>query len=269
MKKNVCNFIPYYNDYHSIHTINFVYETEKQVFSGIKYQGVFKVHLVRSGSGILHLQGKTVELSKGDVFFTFPGVPFCIESVDDFTYLYISFLGTRSNIIMEKLKISSSNFHFPNCDELFEHWKLGLDIKIDISDLITECILLYTFYYLGEKLLPAEKSKDASSSVAMKIKRYIDDNYSDNHLSLEHISKNLSYSPKYISSTFKKQFNIGISDYITTVRIQHACTLINQGFTSIQDISSQCGFSDAQYFSKVFKKKMDQLPREYIKSLIK
>ncbi len=269
MKKNVCNFIPYHNDYHSIHTINFVYETEKQIFSGIVYQGVFKVHFVKSGKGILHLQGKTIELSKGDVFFTFPGVPFCIESVEDFTYLYISFLGTRSNLIMEKLKISSKNFHFPNCDELFEHWKMGLDIKPEISDLITESILLYTFYYLGDKLLLTETRKEPQSNVAMKVKKYIDDNYSESELSLEYISKNLSYSPKYISSTFKKQFNIGISDYITTVRIQHACTLINQGFTSIQDIANQCGYSDAQYFSKVFKKRMEQLPREYIKSIIK
>ncbi|MBO7208706.1 MAG: helix-turn-helix transcriptional regulator [Clostridia bacterium] len=66
---------------------------------------------------------------------------------------------------------------------------------------------------------------------------------------------------------FKKTFNIGMSEYINTIRIQHSCTLMNQGFTSISDISNQCGYSDPQYFSKVFKKRMGMLPGEYIKSI--
>jgi len=265
MLENICNFIPYRNDYHSIHTINFVFETKKQTFNRIISQAMYKVYYVCSGKGILHLTGKTVEVSEGDIFFTFPGVPFCIESVENFTYMYISFLGTRSNQIMEKLKISNKNFLFSGCNDIHAMWQNGLKINSDISDLITESILLYTFYYLGDKFLLSYEQSEKVDTFALSIKKFVDDNYSDSSLSLETISKKLSYSPKYISSAFKKHFKVGLSDYITTLRIQHACTMIQQGFTHISDISVQCGYSDAQYFSRVFKKKMRQTPSEYIR----
>ena len=264
MVENICNFMPYRNDYHSLHTINFVFETKKQAFGKIISQAVYKVYYVCSGQGILHLTGKTVRVCEGDLFFTFPGTPFCIESVENFTYMYISFLGTRSNLLMEKLKISNKNFHFSGCGDIYSMWQKGLKTNSEISDLITESILLYTFYYLGDKVLLTYEQAGKVNNFAHTIKKFVDDNYSDCSLSLEMLSKQLSYSPKYISSSFKKHFKVGLSDYITTLRIQHACTLIQQGFTRISDISVQCGYSDAQYFSKVFKRRMGQIPSEYI-----
>ena len=267
MIDNICNFIPYHKDYHSIHTINFVLETKKQTGGSVTSQAMYKVYYVCNGKGVLHLTGKIINLSEGDIFFTFPGIPFCIESVEDFTYMYISFLGTRTNMIMEKLKISNTNFHFTDCQELFHIWENGLDIKAEISDLITESILLHTFYFLGSRFLLNDENCDNINNLALNIKRFIDDNYSDCSISLETISKNLSYSPKYISSSFKRHFKIGISDYISTLRVQHACTLMEQGFSSISDISKQCGYADPQYFSKIFKKTMGQLPSEYIRNM--
>lgn len=265
MQKNICNFIPYHKDYHSIHTINFVLETKQQLFTSLKSQAIYKLHYVCGGSGNLHITGKVIPLSKGDIFFTFPAMPFCIESVENFSYMYISFLGNRTNLIMEKLKISNYNFLFHDCEEIYEFWKKGLNSNPDISDLITESILLYTFSFIGNRLLPAGNKSERKGNAALIIKKYIDDNFFVSKLSLEVISNELSYSPKYISTVFKKNFGIGIIEYLNTIRIQHACTLIRQGFTSIYDISVQCGYSEPQYFSKIFKKKLGVVPSEYIK----
>ena len=265
MHKNICNFIPYHKDYHSIHTINFVLETKPQIHTSLKLQSIYKMHLVVSGKGTLHTAGKTIELNKGDIFFTFPGTPNSIESVEDFTYMYISFLGTRANMIMEKLKISTLNYVFKNCDEVYDYWKNGLIANGDISDLITESILLYTFYYIGNKTILSEQKNKSDKNIALVIKKYIDDNLSQQKLTLEELSKNLSYSPKYISAIFKKSFKIGITEYLNTTRIQNACTLMNQGFTNVSDIALRCGYTDAQYFSKVFKQKIGVSPKTYIK----
>lgn len=266
MPENVCNFIPYETDRYSLHTINFVLETNEQNYKGIITHSTYKAYFIASGKGILHLAGKKIELKFGDVFFTFPGVPFSIESVENFTFMYISFLGTRGNMIMENMGIESNNFYFPDCEEIFSFWQKGLDIKKEISDLICESILLYTFYYIGNRILVTEEKKNKSNDLALNVKKYIDDNYGNNELSLESMSKQLLYTPKYVSSIFKKTFGITVSEYITTLRIQHACTLIQQGFTSISDISNQCGYSDPQYFSKIFRKKMYMTPSQYIKS---
>ena len=122
MDNNICHFIPYHKDYHSIHTINFVLETKQQPYSLLKSQPVYKIHFVCGGKGNLHIADKIFPLSQGDVFFTFPAIPFCIESVEDFSYMYISFLGSRANMIMDNLKISSQNFLFTGCQEIYEFW---------------------------------------------------------------------------------------------------------------------------------------------------
>ena len=267
MDNNICHFIPYHKDYHSIHTINFVLETKPQSYTFLKSQSVYKIHFVRSGKGNLHISGKTLPLTQGDIFFTFPAVPFCIESVEDFTYMYISFLGSRANMIMDNLKISPQNFLFNDCNEIYSFWKKGLNSNTETADLIAESILLYSFYFLGNKIIHLESRTNLSGNEALIIKKYIDDNFSHPKLSLEAISHELSYSPKYISSTFKKQFNVGISDYLKIIRIQNACTLLKQGFTSISDVANQCGYTDPLYFSKVFKQKIGVSPKSYIKTL--
>ena len=269
VKETICHYIPYHKDYHSIHTINFVYETNLQLFSALKSQSVYKMHFVCSGTGRLHMSGRVVSLSRGDVFFTFPATPFCIESEDDFTYMYISYLGTRATNIMDKLKISSKNFHFGSCIEIYDFWKTGINSNPETTDLISESILLYSFHYLASKIIVSDDTKNlkgTNAHIALKIKKYIDDNFSSSKLTLENIGHHLSYSPKYVSTVFKKKFKVGITDYLNTIRIQNACTLINQGYTSISDISYLCGYSNPQYFSKIFKCQMGVSPKEYIKN---
>lgn len=267
MIENICCFIPYHKDYQSIHTINLVLETKPQICKSFKAEAVYKVHYVRGGSGLLHTLGKVYPLSAGDVFFTFPGNPFYIESKTDLSYMYISFLGARSNMIMEKLNISNNNCYFSECSAIYEFWKNAFNINQELTDLISESVLLYTFSYIGNSILTFDENMHKTEKTFLIIKKYIDDNFTSSALSLNSISKELLYNPKYISGLFKKEMNIGLVEYINTIRIQYACTLINQGFTSVKEIAALSGYNDALYFSKVFKKKMGLSPKQYVSSL--
>ena len=112
MKQNICHFIPFHKDTYSIHTINFVLETKPQLYDRLKSESVYKMYYVCSGKGYIHTTGQITPLTQGDLFFTFPAASFAIESVENFTYMYISFIGLRGNMIMESLNISSNNFLF-------------------------------------------------------------------------------------------------------------------------------------------------------------
>ena len=267
MIQNICHFIPYQskNDYNSIYTIHFVLETKKQENTGLKTEALYKMYYVRSGSGFLHMTGKTQPIKSGDVFITFPSSPFCIESAEDLSYMYISFLGARGNEIMEKLGISRNNCVFCECEEIQDVWNTGILTCPEMSTLVSEGVLLYTFSYLGNKFASPENKRKQKSDIALKIKKFADENFSNCDFSLKMIADNLAYNQKYISSVFKKEFGIGVSEYINTVRIEYACALMQQGFTSVSDIAFCCGFKDAQYFSNVFKKLKKCSPREYIK----
>ena len=51
--ENICHFIPYHKDYHSIHTINFVLENKQLPLTTLKSEAVYKMHYVTKGTGFL------------------------------------------------------------------------------------------------------------------------------------------------------------------------------------------------------------------------
>ena len=269
MNTNICHFIPFHSDYNSIHTINLVYETEHKISKSLQSQGLYRVHYICSGFGKLHLPGRELNLTNGDILFTFPDSSYYIEPTsDDFSYMYISYIGTRANMIMEKMRISRENFIIAECYEVKDFWEKAISADSDVSEWMAESVLLYTFSYLYTKSNIKTDEKKIKSSLPDMIKKYIDDNFTDERMSLKFLSESLSYSPKYISAIFKKHFGAGVAEYITTIRIQHAMNLISQGFSAISDIAAQCGYSSAQYFSKVFRQKCGMSAKEFMKSKI-
>ena len=266
MNQNICHFIPHQREYQTIHTIHFVLETRPENFSIWTTEAVYKMYYVREGKGLLHAAGKVQPLEAGDMFFTFPAVPFMIEDVEGLAYMYISFLGARGNRIMEKLKIGKQQYWYPECQEVEALWEQGINMRSEYAELLSESILLYSFSFLGNRQLALENNPLKPFELADRLKKYVDDHFGEQDFSLEQISNALSYNQKYISSVFKKEMGVGITEYLNTIRIQHACTMFQQGFTSVNDVSGCCGFSDPQYFSRVFKQRMRITPGNYIKN---
>ena len=263
--KSVCHFIPEHKDTVSVQIVNFVLETKKQFAENIKTSPVYIMNYVLSGTGTFHSGNRSYSLSPGDVFFCLPASPYSIESGEDFQYMYISFFGTRANIIIDELKINTHDCVFKGFNELIPFWKEAIITNSSFSGLRSEGLLLYTFSFLKSDI--KEESKVNQEVTAALIKKYIDENSFDPELSVEKISNVLVYNKKYISVSFKKKYKIGIAEYLNTVRIQTACKLIEQGYTNITEIAFQCGYKDPLYFSKVFKNHLGCSPRTRISEL--
>ncbi|MBQ7320865.1 MAG: AraC family transcriptional regulator [Clostridia bacterium] len=266
--ENICKFIPVSSTTDIIQTLNFVHETKRHAAAEEKI-AIYRVHYVTAGSGLVQCGGVCKELHPGDVFFAFPAVPFTLSGDNRFSYMYISYIGLRANAVMERLRINSRNFYFPDLGELEQIWRQGISLKSDLLDLMSESVLLHTLARIGERAYVKEDrtGTGGGSETFLTIKKYIDDHFSDSALSLEHISEKFSYNKKYLSTAFKKHFKIGVVEYINTVRINYACELIRRGYTGVTDIAGLCGYRDALYFSKVFKRKTGQSPKSYISEI--
>ncbi len=266
-EQNVCRFVPREINDHSIHTVHFVLETKEQIYTGLRLKSLYTVYFVLRGQGKLHTRGEVLDLTEGDVFFSFPAEPFAIESVADFQYMYISFLGARGNRIMEKLGVSPKAVLFSGCKELETVWMQGLQSPAELSDIASEAVLLHTFAYLGRRLPEFSFGDKGRIDLVSMIQKYVDEHFSDPDFSLERLGNDLKYNKKYLSTVFKRHVGVGIVEYLHTVRIQHACTMLKQGYTSVSDVALRCGYPDAQYFSKVFKRRMSISPREYMATI--
>lgn len=95
----------------------------------------------------------------------------------------------------------------------------------------------------------------------------IDKNYTDVNLSLESIAASLFVHPVYLSSTFKRETQQTLTEYIIGCRMKKAMELIGSahGHKSLQDIAMKVGYEDPYYFSKAFKKFYGFTPAEAIK----
>lgn len=83
-------------------------------------------------------------------------------------------------------------------------------------------------------------------------------------LNIEKIAKELHYSKNYFGQLFKQEMGMSVNEYINQVRVQKAKALLLDGNLKIGQIAEKVGFSDQQYFSRIFKKIVGCMPSEYI-----
>lgn len=93
-------------------------------------------------------------------------------------------------------------------------------------------------------------------------KLFIRNNMSEN-IKLRDIAEYLHLSPNYLGKLFFLGTGTHLTDFIISEKIQTACRLIQETDLLIGEIAQQVGLNDAQYFSKLFKKKTGHTPKEY------
>ena len=105
------------------------------------------------------------------------------------------------------------------------------------------------------------KEKESESVVA-RAKAYIDQNYQKD-ISLDEVSRMVDISPYYFSKLFKQEQGENFIEYLTRTRMQKARQLLKDQKYSIKEICAMCGYSDPNYFSRIFKKYEGVTPSEY------
>lgn len=82
-------------------------------------------------------------------------------------------------------------------------------------------------------------------------------------LSLKSLAEQLNVNASYLSSLFKKEMGISLTEYVNTARITHAQILLYTTDQPIKNIALQCGISDMYYFSRMFKRITGVTPKVY------
>lgn len=105
--------------------------------------------------------------------------------------------------------------------------------------------------------------KTSAIEIYQQIKDYINIHYSDQNLSVAEIAERFNISAAYLSSQFKKNYKIGLLDYINHVRIDAAKEqLINTNMKN-EDIANYVGYTNVRTFLRTFSKIEGVTPKEY------
>ncbi len=121
-------------------------------------------------------------------------------------------------------------------------------------------------------ILPPELFEDISAVLMKKaqyhdtvrrIIAYVNGHFTESDMSISQIADAVFISPAYLGAFFKSKTGHTIGQYIRDIRIRYALYLLENKQDSVLDVALKCGYADANYFAKAFKKEKGISPSEY------
>ena len=108
----------------------------------------------------------------------------------------------------------------------------------------------------------ATSRETQTETLVSKVKTYIEENYQKD-ISLDEVSRLVDISPYYFSKLFKQEAGKNFIEYLTEIRMRHAEEFLRDPSYSIKEVCVMSGYSDPNYFSRLFKKYESVTPSEY------
>ena len=103
-----------------------------------------------------------------------------------------------------------------------------------------------------------------SATIADRARQYIKTHVHE-ELCTSKISEAIGLNPDYLERIYKKTFNLTITQAIHHFRIKYSRRLILDGIHNIYQIAYQCGYSDPNYFRRIFKRHVGMTPKAFQK----
>ena len=110
-----------------------------------------------------------------------------------------------------------------------------------------------------------EESSTKFEIMAGAIDAYLEAHYPDSELSLQTLSRELTFESSYLRRAYKYSRGMTITQRLEELRIEQAKRLLRTGRYQIREISAMTGFSDPYYFSRRFKQVVGVSPKDYRK----
>lgn len=101
-----------------------------------------------------------------------------------------------------------------------------------------------------------------NQDVIREAMQYISVHYMDK-LTLEEVADFVHLSASYFSTLFKDMCGSSFKEYLNMIRVEESKRLLTNTEYSVMDIAIATGFSDQNYFTKVFKKFTGLTPTEF------
>ena len=145
-----------------------------------------------------------------------------------------------------------------------------MDINILFHDFKSmDYLLLYeTAEEVSERLkglvrcqLAAVKNREGTDVIA-SIKEHIERNYGD-ALNVAELAKKYGLIVSYLSTLFKEKTGINLTAYIEGIRMEKAKRFLKEREWTVTEVALHTGYSNSNYFSRVFKKYTGVTPGEF------
>jgi len=98
--------------------------------------------------------------------------------------------------------------------------------------------------------------------------RYMEQHIRDTDISNSLLAALGGMSVNAFARLFKEQTTFPPGKYLQRMRVEKACNMLHHSDLSIEQIASECGFSDRYYFTRIFTRTMKVSPGAYRKKIM-
>ncbi|MCX7715289.1 MAG: AraC family transcriptional regulator [Clostridia bacterium] len=224
----------------------------------------YEIYILSSGQRNIFLKNQIYKTESGDAAMIKPDVPHRSFGSVSYGGICISFSEEclRRNFSLRERHMILACFEKPiislSKDALEMVWRKAKDVESE--HMSKREYLLDTAEFLN-KYAPYSNSEDKLTlqTDLSPIGNYIQEHYTQIN-GLDDLVKRFRVSKSYLCRIFKKQTKITVTDYINSLRIQHACQLLTETDLPVKEIGRMCGYKSVIYFNRVFKTIMEDTP---------
>lgn len=134
---------------------------------------------------------------------------------------------------------------------------------------VLHALFSYSVYLLDElkksALPPIAATQKEIPPLVLKIIEYLHGHYAE-QITLQSLAEHFFISKTSLIYIFKKHTSCSPIDFLLNVRLTKAKEMLVSTKKSVEEIAEACGFSSANYFGLIFKKKEGLSPMQYKKN---
>lgn len=232
----------------------------------------YLLFVVLNGKGTLHYEGQIYNISEGDCVFIDCSRAYVHETGDDlWTLQWVHFYGHGMEGIYKKYCERGGTPVFrpvslvtltTGLDKLYsiatsDDYLRDMKINEVLSSLLT-CIMENSWLPENQK----RTYSDTTDAVINEVKGYIDEHFAEK-IVLDELADKFYINKFYLIRLFKVRYGDTIVNYQIGQKINAAKRMLRFSDMSIEDIGYKCGFEDANYFSRAFRKIEGSSPSMY------
>ncbi len=252
------NSIPPFPLYPSTTDINFNQSAVARE-NGYPYDEIF---IVKSGSGILTIEGNSYPLEENDMFYLHANVPHEYRRTgDNFVTSFLSYFGNGADTVREYYSLG--NFG------IFKNKNTG-GFEAELSKLFEDFDEIYKASTLSAMTYNTvitffDEACRIEYTPLEKVYGFLNANYAK-PITLDDIISVYPYSKTKLCTDFKRKYGITVFDALTSIRLNHAQLMLRENpHIPLKNISVSCGFSDVSYFCKRYRKAYGHSPKSALK----
>jgi len=226
----------------------------------------FVVECNRSGKGGVIINGKTFSFEGPQCYVLFPGdtVTHFSDGDDPRSGIYCILNAPQLALHFKEAGLSSdAPFISPALFPQVESWIENMLEEFHSRDAGTPMRQASNIYGLIGSLLRGKPAVRSGDTIA-KVIGIMDAHYPE-PLQVEALAQEVGLERTYFSSLFKEKTGYSPYRYLTMLRIQKACLLLEETDLSIAQVAESVGL-DCRNFARLFKKETNRTPMAYKKA---